>query len=189
LTEIFAETARLILRTLDWEELPRLVQLLDVWDVARWLAVLPYPYTRKDAESFYAELEEPAEPGNPPQFFAVATKTDNLLIGGVGLHAPRGTTAEDHEMEIGYWLGKDFWGQGFMSEAVRSVVSCGFTHPEIQALIATTAVNNKASQNVLQKIGLKNMGLIERDYPALRGDDHVLKWQMTRPEWQRAYCS
>jgi len=188
LTEVFAETGRLILRALDRNELPRLVQLLDVWDVARRLAVLPYPYTRKDAEEFYSDAEQAMMRGDP-QFYAIAKKEDGLLIGGIGMHPPRGTTAASGEVEIGYWLGKDFWGQGCIIEATRSVVSSSFSHPTTQALVATTAANNKASQNVLQKLGLKNMGLIRRDYPALRGDDHVLKWKMMRPEWQGAYCS
>ncbi|MFA5040455.1 MAG: GNAT family N-acetyltransferase [Bdellovibrionales bacterium] len=180
----FAETDRLVLRALERHELPRLVELLDVWDIVRWLSVVSYPYTMQNAEEFYADMEQ-AMANGVPQFFAMALKSDNLLIGGIGLHPPRGSTAVEGEVEIGYWLGRAFWGRGLMSEAARVVAGVGFSRPSTRTLISTTDVNNVASQNVLSKIGMKNMGVCIRDYPALRGDDHVVRWQMTREEWER----
>jgi RimJ/RimL family protein N-acetyltransferase len=184
---VFAETERLRLRAIEKSELPRLTELLDVWDVVRWLTVVPYPYTMQHAEEFFAESEL-AEASGEPQFYAIAFKSDDLLIGGVGLHPPRGNDTNEGEIEIGYWLGRDYWGRGFMSEAARAVVSLGFARKTTGALTATTALNNVASQNVLLKLGLRNKGLAPRDYPALRGDDQVVKWQITRKEWQANYA-
>ncbi len=42
-----------------------------------------------------------------------------------------------------------------------------------------------ASQKVLTKIGMKNKGLCSRDYSALRGDEQIVRWEMTREEWQK----
>ncbi len=182
---IYAKTDRLVLRNIEKEELPRLVSLLNVWDIVKWLAVLPFPYTMQHAEEFYADMERADKKGEP-QFFALARKSDNILIGGVGLHPPRGTSCIEGDVEIGYWLGLDFWGHGFMTEGTREVISIGFSRPSTRALIATTTVGNAASQNVLQKIGMRNLGIMLRDYSALRGDDKVVKWQMTRNEWESA---
>jgi RimJ/RimL family protein N-acetyltransferase len=183
LSTIYVETDRLILHALEKKELPRFVELLDVWDIVRWLAVVPYPYTMQHALDFYADMEIAATSG-APQFYAITLKSDNLLIGGVGLHPPRSRNAAEGEAEIGYWLGRNYWGRGFASEAVCPVASIGFSRPTTSTLIATTAINNVASQNVLTKLGMRDMGATPRDYSALRGDNQVIKWQMTREEWQ-----
>ncbi|MDD4616899.1 MAG: GNAT family N-acetyltransferase [Alphaproteobacteria bacterium] len=181
-TTIYAETGRTVLRPLEKSELPRLVELLDVWEVARWLAVLPYPYTAKNAEDFYIDAAAAATTG-APQFYAIATKTDNQLIGGVALHPPRGASAAKGELEIGYWLGREYWGSGFMTEAARPIVRVAFNRPSTEVLVATTAPDNAASKNVLQKLGLRNKGVAPRDYASLRGGDMMVKWMLTRAEW------
>jgi RimJ/RimL family protein N-acetyltransferase len=183
LSTIFAETDRLIIRALEKSELPRLVELLDMWDVVRWLTVIDYPYTMRHAEEFYADMELAMACGEP-QFYGAALKTSNLLIGGVGLHPPRAGNASEGEIEIGYWLGRPYWGRGFMSEAARAVISLGFARKTTRLIVATTALDNVASQNVLLTIGMQNAGLGLRDYSALRGDDRIVKWQMTREEWE-----
>ena len=182
---MLSETDRLTLRTLEKEELPRLVQLLGEWDVARWLSVVPFPYTQKDAEDFYADMKLSADAGQP-EFFALALKTDGLLIGGVGLHPPRNANALPGEIEIGYWLGRYYWGRGLASEAAAAVRDIGFARSETRMLGACTALNNHASQKVLRKIGLREQGVVMRDYAALRGENEVMKWALTREEYQRA---
>ncbi len=179
----FAETDRLILRTLEESDLPRLVKLLDVWEIVRWLAVVPYPYTMRDAEDFYMDIRESYADGRP-QFFTTALKNDNELIGGVGLHTPRNADHAEGEVEIGYWLGMDYWGQGLMTEAARAVAAIGFSWPSTKALVATTDPQNRASQRVLAKLGLRDLGLAARTYPTLRGGDTVIKWMLSRGEWE-----
>ena len=180
---IFAETERLILRALRRDELPRLVKLLDVWDVVRWLSVVPFPYTMRDAETFYADIELCYASGEP-QFYALALKTDDLFIGAVGLHPPRNVNHAEGQVEIGYWLGKDYWGRGLISEAVGAVLDIGFARPATRTIGANTALNNKASQNVLRKAGLRDLGVVPLDYNVLRGDNQIIKWLVTREEWE-----
>ena len=101
------------MRALEKSELPRLVELLDVWDVVRWLSVVPYPYTMQYAEEFYADMELAMASGEP-QFYAMALKPENLFIGGIGLHPPRGSSAVEGEVEIGYWLGREYCANRFL---------------------------------------------------------------------------
>jgi len=180
---IFAETDRLFLRTLEKQELPRLVELIGVWDVTRWLSVVPFPYRLQDAQDFYSDMESCYEKGEP-EFFTLALKSDNLLIGGIGLHLPRNAVFEEGEIEIGYWLGKTFWGRGLIPEAAMAVLDIGFARPSTQAIGASTAPSNRASQSVLRKIGLKEKGLVPCDYPVLRGENEIIKWRLTRPEYE-----
>ncbi len=182
MSAVFAETGRLLLRSLEKSDLPRLVKLLDVWEVVRWLPVVPYPYTLRDAEDFFEEIAD-SYAQKKPQFFTMAFKHDKALIGGVGLHAPRNPDHAEGDVEIGYWLGRPFWGQGLMTEAVRSVAAIGFSWPSTDALVSTTIPGNGASNRVLSKLGLRNMGLARRNYATLRGEDELLKWRLTRNEW------
>jgi 8-oxo-dGTP diphosphatase len=180
---IFSQTERLTLRALEKSELPRLVELLGVWDVVRWLSVVPFPYNFRDAEEFYADIT-PHNLHGEPQFYALALKSDNLLIGGIGLQPPRTANAAPGEIEIGYWLGKDYWNRGLMREAARAVIDIAFARPGTQAICATTDPANQASQNVLRQAGLRNKGLYPRSYPALRGSDQILSWHLSRAEYE-----
>lgn len=181
---IFAETERLYLRTLEREELPRMRELLNDWEIARWLSILPFPYLMHDAEEFYAEMAA-RYARNEPQFYALALKTDNLIIGGVGLHPPRFPDHAEGEIEIGYWLAPLFWGRGLMSEAACEGVKIAFARPTTLCVGATADIHNRGSQNVLRKAGLRDMGIVPRNYRALRGADHVTRWFMTREEYEK----
>jgi len=181
---IFAETERLYLRALEENELPRLTALIGAWDVVRWLAVVPFPYRAEHAKEFFADMSLCYTKGEP-QFYAMSLKSDNLLIGGVGLHLPRNKTYIDGQIEIGYWLAKEFWGKGLMSEAAQRVRDIGFSRPTTKAIGASTDPDNHASQNVLRKLGLRHMGIAPRDYSSLRGGDTIIKWLLTREEWEQ----
>ncbi len=173
-----------MVRPLEKRELPRLVELMDDWDVVRWLVVVPFPYTKRDAEEFYATTERTNAEG-APQFYAIALKSNNHLIGGVGLHPPRGSGHVEGDVEIGYWLGKDYWGHGFMSEAVHAVAALGFARPTTRALVATTSPNNKASQNVLRKLGMREGEIMPLNYAVLRGGAQTIPWRLTREEREK----
>ena len=71
-----------------------------------------------------------------------------------------------------------------MGEAVCAVVDWGFTRLTTGVIGATTAPGNQPSQGVLRRAGLRNLGVFPRPYPALRGSDEVIKWQLTRGEWE-----
>jgi RimJ/RimL family protein N-acetyltransferase len=179
---IFCDTQRLTLRALEREELPRLVALLGVWDVVRWLSVVPFPYTLRDAQDFYDDIAP--HNATQPQFYALSLKADGLLIGGAGLHPPRTADARPGEIEIGYWLAQDYWGRGLMSEACAAVIENAFARPGTSAVVATTDPGNRASQNVLRKAGLDNLGLGPRTYATLRGGDQIIGWRLDRATYE-----
>jgi len=183
---VFAETPRLILRRLEKADLPALTRLIGEWEVVRWLVSVPYPYRAEHSEEFYATMEKAYQNGQP-EYFLMQRKADNTVIGGIGLHPSR---EEDpplpDELVIGYWLGRDYWGQGCMTEGVRAVIDLGFGRPEISVLTATTDPANQASQNVLRKAGLDYLGLSpQRDKRALRGSETVTRWQLTRDVYEK----
>lgn len=75
---------------------------------------------------------------------------NQILVGWCGLQF----LPETNETEVAYCLGKPFWGQGYATEAARESLAYGFHTLHLKEIIGLTHVENKASQNVLQKIGL-----------------------------------
>jgi RimJ/RimL family protein N-acetyltransferase len=121
---IYAETKRLVLRALDRADLPCLAELIGDWEVARWLVAIPYPYRLEDGEDFYERMKATANKG-VPEYFLMQRK-DGGPIGAIGVHPPREPQPQRDELVIGYWLGKNYWKQGFMCEAFRPVIDIVF---------------------------------------------------------------
>lgn len=180
---IYAQTARLILRPLRRDDLLRVAELIGDWDVARWMAVVPYPYRLEDAEAFYERMEAAAQDG-APQYFLMQEKDDGP-IGAIGLHPSRELEPQPGELVLGYWLGAPYWKRGYMSEAIEPVIGFAFARPEVAVLTAVTEPANAASQNVLRKARMRCLGLSPRHDPgALRGSSTVMRWEMTRADYE-----
>ena len=181
---IYAETARLILRAPKPRDVPRLVELLNNLAVARWLTIVPHPYTTQHAEEFFARMYEAIDKG-APEYFLMERKNDAVQIGAVGLHPPR----EPHpvgKLMIGYWLGQPYWKQGFMSEAVIPVIRHAFARPEVDILVADADTENNASNQVLRKAEFSCVGTMPRREAALLRDNRdVMCWRLTRQEFER----
>jgi [ribosomal protein S5]-alanine N-acetyltransferase len=84
-------------------------------------------------------------------------------LGGIDLN-----NIKEHKAEIGYWLGKDYWGQGIMTEAVRLITTYGFEKLGLRRIYAHVFVFNKASMTVLKKAGFKYEGKLRKH--AKKGD-------------------
>ena len=139
------KTARLLLKHLGDRDKFRLVELLSVYEVAQNLTRVPHPYTLSDAEEWLARVEE--KPFNLSIFL------NDKLIGGVSLSDRR-----DSSYELGYWVGADYWGQGFATEAARGLLNVA--HLQIRSLVVVANVykENVVSAQVLRKLGFTATG-------------------------------
>lgn len=79
-------------------------------------------------------------------------KADGRRIGHAGLVAQ--TINGVDELEVGYWVAKDFWGQGYAKEAARALRDYGLHELGRQRLISLIQPGNKASQKVAEHIGM-----------------------------------
>lgn len=180
---IYAETERLILRSLEQDDLPRVAELIGDWDVARWLSVVPHPYTIEDAREFYTRMQNAVRIG-APEYFLIEQKKDGQQVGAVGLHPPRELHPTPGKLMIGYWLGKKFWGQGLMTEAIRPVIRLAFERPTTGILVADANPDNQASQNVLRKSGFDYLGIVPCRHPkSVRSPAEVTTWRLTREDF------
>ncbi len=110
-------TPRLLLRRLSDRDAEPLYALFNDWEVLRWLSTPPWPYTLDDARVFVAERLQDA------RTFAVTL--DGALIGCVDARTftPAYIEAAPPGPNLGYWLGRPFWGRGYMTEAARAFLA------------------------------------------------------------------
>lgn len=91
-----------------------------------------------------------ADPENPlyHSFFWLLRRDDGTVVGSADFKAPPN---EKGELEIGYGLGLDYRGQGYMSEAVEAMCAFALARDGIRAITAETERENRASENVLSR--------------------------------------
>ena len=68
----------------------------------------------------------------------------------------------DNHAEMGYWVGKPFWNNGYCTEAARAVVAYGFDVLDLERIYANYMARNPASGRVLAKLGMQQEGLLRR---------------------------
>jgi ribosomal-protein-alanine N-acetyltransferase len=158
------ETKRLILRPFALSDAKEVQRLCGDFAIADTTLNIPHPYPDGAAEEFISTHPAKYEKGDGV-VFAITLKSDGSLIGGMDLYI----TKRFHRAEIGYWIAKPFWNQGYATEAGKAVVDFGFTQWSLHKIIGTYLSRNPASGRVMNKIGLVQEGVLR---------DHVIKWDL-----------
>ena len=172
------------------------------------------PWQESDAEDLYTYAKDPEvgpPAGWPPhtsvensrdiintvlsrsETYAVCLK-DGKPIGSVGLHLNGSTdmTDRDDECELGYWIGKPFWGQGLIPEAARELLRYAFEELGMRAVWCGYYEGNEKSRKVQTKLGFvyqhKTEGLEVGLMNEIRTGHCNL---MTKERWQKVklFCS
>ncbi|MBL09743.1 MAG: GCN5 family acetyltransferase [Acidiferrobacteraceae bacterium] len=138
-------TERLTLKKIDNCDKNRLVDLMKDSTIARYLSDVPFPYTETDADNWIerVKIEE----------FELNIFLANNLIGGLGL-----TSERDGFYYLGYWLGVEFRGHGYATEAARELIDYFCRKMPTKKIRARAYKNNDESINVLKKIGFQPVG-------------------------------
>lgn len=157
---MFARTERLLLRPGWPEDAPAVYKAINDQDIVRNLASAPWPYKREDAEQYLATARPVLNPG-----FLIFRRTVGApdLVGSIGFG-----DMGDGQLELGYWISREHWGQGYATEAGRAVLDIAtiLGHRELQA---EHFVDNPASGRVLRKLGFRPSGRIEPRFSRGRG--------------------
>lgn len=93
--------------------------------------------------------------GEVPGSFVAVTRQDGRAVGQLG---SKGTPSAAGELEIGYGLNPSSWGQGLATEAVGALVAHLHARPDVRTVTAQTALSNRASERVLEKLGFVRTG-------------------------------
>jgi RimJ/RimL family protein N-acetyltransferase len=114
----------------------------------------PHPYTLDAGRSFLQAVAV----SDPVESFAI--EVNGEAVGGVGVHP--GNDVARASAEIGYWLGREFWGRGIATAVVGVVADHLFKAAAFGRLHAHTFGGNVASQRVLEKCGFVREGVFRK---------------------------
>lgn len=158
------------------DDIADLVFLANNRKVAVNLLQQPYPFTMQDAKAVITRAEA-ARRGSAT--FAIRLKATGRLIGLSRYCRLEG----GGPVHIGYWIGEPFWGNGYATEAVHSLVDHAFTHSDTEELTAACRVTNAASRRVLVKSGFQY-----RDQSMIRsigagGSVPIERYGLEKPVW------
>lgn len=135
------QTDRLILRSFRRADAKDFARLAGEWTVASMTSDIPYPFTPAQALGWLKPVRGEAR-------FAIEHK--GLLIGGVGFYRrPSGIA------ELGFWLGRPWWGHGYATEASRAVIRHGLGNVRLPGYSSAHFIDNPASARVLSKLGFR----------------------------------
>jgi ribosomal-protein-alanine N-acetyltransferase len=158
---------RLVLRNFeetDWEAVhayasdPEVVQYMD-WG----------PNTEEETKQFVQRaIANQKEQPRRTYTLAIVLKSDNKLIGGCGIEV---SNPDNQEGWIGYCLNRNFWGQGYATEAAKTLLKLSFNRLKLHRVFATCDPANVASAQVLEKVGMQREGHL-REHKRAKG-----KWR------------
>jgi len=148
--ELPITTARLILRRLVPGDAPAVTRLVNDYSVAGNLARVPFPYSEELARKWIGSAAEQIESGDA---FHLAVTQGGQLVGCVGLSLKRNALPE-----LGYWIGRKFWGQGLAGEAAAGLLDWARKGLDITEVEASALTDNLASQAVLRRLGFNENG-------------------------------
>lgn len=156
---MFARTERLVLRPGWQEDAAALTRAIGDEAVVRNLARAPWPYGKGDAEAY---LALPRDPRLPDLLAFTRTQGAPKLVGGCAIDR-----RADGRLELGYWIARPYWGLGFATEAARAVMTIARA-TGLSGITAAHFLDNRASANVLRKVGFRPTGVIEQRHSAGR---------------------
>lgn len=120
-------------------DIPAVYDAMQDWQVVRWLKVVPWPYRMADAEVFVKEIADVE---------THAIRLGGRLVGAIHCGA-----------DLGYWLARDYWGQGIMPRAARQVLAAHFASGG-GAVEASYHIGNARSAGVLHRLGFTETGRV-----------------------------
>ena len=158
----------------DAEALHRLV---NDWWVVRMLQRLPFPYPRELMDEWIAAVARQRTDGTAHHFVIAGEEGgEEMVIGCVGLRldlAPR-------TGNLGYWVGRRFWGHGVAAEAAGRIARWALANLDVDRLEAFVAEDNPASAAVLRRIGFRETGRGVERFLARDCEAPGLRFEATR---------
>jgi RimJ/RimL family protein N-acetyltransferase len=161
-------SARLGYRPIRATDAGRVAVLAGEWDIARMTSRIPHPYSLVDADLWIASIGQDE--------FVRGVELDGKLIGAVGY-----IEGAERQAEIGYWIGKPYWGRGFATEAARALVAYSFGPVGFLRLTCGHFIDNPASARVIAKLGFRHVGNGRQWCEARKSEVETVRYVRKRP--------
>jgi len=180
-TPVVIESTRLIVRPVTAADLPALLAVNGDDEVTRFL---PYASWRSlaDAQLWFERMSILGARGESCQY-VIVERTSGLAIGTCLLFRYEEGSGR---AEVGYVLGRQYWRQGLMSEALAALVGSAFTNLELRRLEAEVDPLNLGSRRLLEKTGFMPEGLLRKRWVDKGAAHDTIIYGLLRDEWRPA---
>jgi len=154
-------TARLVLRPFDITDAQRISELCNNYNIYKSTLTLPYPYPIESALAWIPTHEDNFKNDRLYEF-ALTDKTTGELYGAMSL-----SNNKTHKNgEVAYWVGEEYWGNGYATEALKALITFAFTEKGYHKVWGRFFDSNPSSGRVMQKAGMVKEGLLS---------EHIIK--------------
>jgi ribosomal-protein-alanine N-acetyltransferase len=169
-------TQRLLLRPQTFADAEPTARLMTP-GIARWTGSWKGETTAEQVTERIARIAEQTRLGNVFDR-AIERAADRVLIGWIriGKHGP-----DSRRASIGYWIGEDFFGQGYTREAARALLPLAWAALDVDVIEGVAQLPNTASIAVLRGLGMRHVGQREEYAPARGAADLCEVYEIERP--------
>lgn len=175
------ETPRLILRPFTPEDVDQVVALCNDWELAKTTLGMPHPYETQHFTGWQARHAQQME-NDVAYELAIADKAAGTVMGAISI---MGISQQHRHGEIGYWIGREYWGRGYATEAAKALVDFCFQEKNFHRIIGRHFSCNPASGKVMQKIGMTYEGTQREQYFRNDAWQDVVFYGLLRSQWNK----
>lgn len=172
---------RLVLRPFTLDDAGVVQRLAGDRDIADTTLTIPHPYEDGVAERWIGSHGRAFENGTSVTY-AVTLRQTGELVGAIGLTIVR----EFDQAEMGYWIGKPYWGLGYCTEAARTLMGYAFGELRLNRVHACHFTRNPASGRVMQKAGLRYEGCQRQHVKRWGAYEDLARYGILRAEYEAA---
>ena len=162
------EGERIILRSWTDKDVPALVDGLNNYEVAKWMASVPFPYTEEDAKYFINRAKNYDE--NEKMAFAIVLKETNEVIGGTEI---AGINKKDGLAGGGIWLNEKYQKNGYGTEAFSTKIKYCFEVLDLRKIENGYFPGNEKSRKMQLKLGFQDEGVKRKRFYCLARKEYV----------------
>jgi RimJ/RimL family protein N-acetyltransferase len=143
---------------------------------------VPHPYEPGMAEE-WIESHDALFDESKAVICAITLRESRELMGAIGLTLH----PESRRAEIGYWVGRAFWGNGYATEAAGTLMRWAFAALDLDRIYAAHLTRNPASGRVMEKLGMRREGVLRRHVRKWDQGEDIAIWGVLREEFQSPF--
>lgn len=147
------------------KDLPDIVRLAGDKLISDTTLMIPHPYTEENGRAWLKYQNESLESGKGVTY-AVTMQDSGELVGAVSLTIDK----KNNLAELGYWIGRPYWNNGYATRAARRLIQFGFEELKLNKIHAHYMIRNPASGRVMIKAGMKHEGSLRQ--AVLKGNNY-----------------
>jgi RimJ/RimL family protein N-acetyltransferase len=171
-------TPRLVLRWISEDDIDNLYEIFSNSEVMRYWSTVPLPN-----QAAAAELQREIAEGNESEKmfkWGLALRDSNIVIGTTTLF---NLNLDNGRAELGYAMGRAYWGKGYMNEALKAFVSHAFEVMGLRRLEADVDPRNAASIRTLERLGFQREGFLRERWHVNGEIQDAIFYGLLRREW------